>query len=218
MHIFNISKESFPQKFFIFVEPMSVIAQMNYSLTGVFTSSAYGSISLDQEFFKKYIDGTVDYLPYQLKQHDMVTLSPYYLSAINDIRIETDAELIRRTFFRFYPSRLSATYAFGSYEDCEIASERYGWDLDNVKVFHLRSDDEFVRIARVNMDVVSLARDAYKNMSLDDKSKENIWKHYWMGNGNLIIAGPNPEVRGFRMLHHSDILWEYLIEGSLIKE
>ena len=48
--------------------------------------------------------------------------SPYMLSAINDYRIEYDAEVFREKNYPLYPSRLSALYAFGDLETSKYVS------------------------------------------------------------------------------------------------
>lgn len=48
--------------------------------------------------------------------------SPYMLSAINDYRIEYDAEVFREKNYLLYPSRLSALYAFGDLETSKYVS------------------------------------------------------------------------------------------------
>ena len=204
-----------PEIFYIFVDPSRIITQHNLQITKQFISAGYGSLGIDSKFDEKYKKGEVDYVPYELKESDLLMLSPYYWSAINDIRIETDAEIVRRERFKFLPSRLSCIYAFGTFEDCEIASERYDWDLNTVKMFKLISNDPYVRIAKVNMEIVSLARDFYKNTSMDWENREYIWIHYWSGNGNIKMAGPSNEVLGLRKMYDSDLLYEYLIEGAL---
>ena len=215
MMLFNFKDNELPEIFYIFVNPYTFVAQHNLHFTKSFCSAGYSSAISFPEFLRKYQLGTVDYLPYEIKNCDTKIISPYYLTAINDIRIETDAEYVRSEKYSLFPSRLSAIYAFGTYEDCRKAAESYDWDIATVKKFRLYSKDELVRIAKVNMEIVSLSRDMYKNVHLSEDTVLDIWDYYWGGGGNLKISGPNMEVLGLRKYYNSDVLYEYLIEGRL---
>ncbi|PCI43871.1 MAG: hypothetical protein COB41_06065, partial [Proteobacteria bacterium] len=135
-------------------------------------------------------------------------LSPYLLSAINDYRIEYDAEIYREENHPLYPSRLSALYAFGSIETCRLVSEKYGWPLDAVQQFRLK-DWPLTRIAKVNMEHVSLARRAYKISMMQDIDR--LWGGYWTGFDEIILELPSSNFE--RKQYNSGVIWEYLIEG-----
>lgn len=171
----------------------------------------------DKEFAKRFLDGTANYLPYVPALPDGHIVSPFCMKTIADYSIEHDAEYVRRKFFPCLPSRLSAIYAFGDYESCVLCNQKYGsgWKLDTVKEFNLMEvpNDPFTRVARVNMEVVSLARYAYHNASLDGPTREALWKHYWSGGGKFSMELPDSNYEPKIM--PVGVIWEYLIEGGL---
>lgn len=139
---------------------------------------------------------------------DANVLSPYFLTAINDYRIEYDAEACRMRQFPHFPSRMSAVYAFGDYDSCKAVSEKYTWCLDSVYRFRLR-ESPLNRVIRVNMEHLSLARHAYRVSLLEDI--ENIWTHYWKGGGDMAMELPGRQFK--RERYESGVIWEFLIEG-----
>nr|WP_298409905.1 hypothetical protein [uncultured Halomonas sp.] len=206
MKLVNIDEEA-PDTFYIFVNQFNPITHHNFNLTKSFFSGAADSCS-DAGFLKKYIEGKVRYLPYEPCHNDVLGVSPYFLTAINDYRIEYDAEVYRERHHPLYPSRLSALHAFGNLETCELVSQKYHWPLDTVQKFRLK-DWPLTRIAKVNMEHVSLARHAYKVSMLEDIDK--LWAGYWSGFDNIILELP---AAGFeRKKYDSGVIWEYLIEG-----
>jgi hypothetical protein len=156
--------------------------------------------------------GKVRYLPYELCQMDQLTISPYFLSAINDYRVEYDAEVYRFKYYPLYPSRLSAIYAFGDYETCKVVSKKYKWDINSVEKFNL-IDFPLTRIVKVNMEHVSLARQAYRIAAMSEAEINSIWNSYWSNFGNIKIE--LPAVGFTRNIYDSGVIWEYLIEGTV---
>ena len=202
-------KESVPEEFYVFVNFSNPVAANNYKV-GAYTSGAC-STWFNEASLKKYIDGTLRYLPFSPCERDSMAISPYCLSAINDYRIEYDAEVCRMQNFPLYPSRLSATYAFGDYETCEKVSQIYGWDLSTVRKFKLL-EAPLNRVVKVNMEHVSLSRHAYRVSSIENIN--DIWLAYWKGVGNINIELPDG-VNLSRNIRSSGEIWEYLIEGCL---
>lgn len=141
---------------------------------------------------------------------DNKALSPYFLTAINDYRIEYDAEMHRMAKHSLYPSRLSSIYAFSDMNTCHQVSMKYGWPLNSVKKFRLK-ENPFNRVIKVNMEHVSLARLAYKISMITNVSC--IWESYWSGIGNIMLE--LPEAGGGRKRYESGVIWEYLIEGCV---
>ncbi|NRB55586.1 MAG: hypothetical protein HRU39_06330 [Salinicola sp.] len=206
MELINIDEEA-PDTLYIFVNQFNPITHHNFNLTKSFFSGAAASC-FDAGFANKYLEGIVRYLPYEPCSIDVLGVSPYFLTAINDYRIEYDAEVFRERHHPLYPSRLSALYAFGDLETCELVSRKYGWPLDTVQKFRLK-DWPLTRIAKVNMEHVSLARHAYKVSMLEDIDR--LWAGYWSGFDNIILELP---AAGFaRGKYDSGVIWEYLIEG-----
>ncbi|MDG3085167.1 hypothetical protein P7F88_03240 [Vibrio hannami] len=207
--MFINNNENIPDEFFVFVNFSSPLAANNYKV-GAYTSGAC-STWLHEETRAKYEDGSLNYLPFEPSQRDPMAVSPYCLSAINDYRIEYDAEVYRKEHHPLYPSRLSATYAFGDFETCQEVSRKYGWDLKTVRKFKLL-ESPLNRVAKVNMEHVSLARHAYRTATI--QNVEDIWRAYWTGEGNIQMELPDgPEFT--RNTYDSGEIWEYLVEGCL---
>lgn len=201
--------EAIPEVFYIFVNQLNPTTEHNFRVIGQFCSAAFLSID-DQDFLKKYIQGSIRYLPYEPCRMDQLAVSPFFMTAINDYRIEYDAEVFREKHANLIPSRLSALYAFGDYESCKLVSEKYHWPLNSVERFRLKPHP-LNRVAKVNMEHISLARLAYRTASLEDV--ESVWQSYWSGDANCSFNLPAP---GFsRRTYESGTIWEYLIEGTV---
>lgn len=119
-----------------------------------------------------------------------MAVSSYCLTAVNDYRIEYDAEIHRKQNHPLYPSRLSSTYAFGDFETCREVSQKYDWNLDAVRQFKLL-DCPLNRVAKVNMERVSLGRHAYRVASISQAEY-------------LMNRRPHPRSRFFKqaVFHH----------------
>lgn len=205
---------SHPTRFYIFLNLLHPVTAHNALLIGSFTSAGWTSALSNQEFAKKYIAGEVDYLPFSPNEaSDQHFLSMYYSSAINNYVIEHNAELTRRSEFGTLPSRLSATFAFGDYADCERAAQKYSWPLSEVREFELVSGPPFTRLVRVNMEVVSLMRHATRVAGLAQQTISDVWRHYWSGGGAFQMELPGANFQ--RESIDSGEIWEYLIEGRL---
>lgn len=61
---------------------------------------------------------------------------------------------------------------------------------------------------------VSWMRPAYKLGFFDNKTKNDIWKNYWNGTGNIGLE--LPDVKPERKIYSSSVIFEYLIEGKLV--
>lgn len=208
MKLINVDEHA-PDEYFIFVNRLNQVTRNNFDLTGTFTSSAFG-LCTSPEFAAKYIQGSATYAPFRPDSPDCTSISPYTLTAINDYRIEYDAEYVRMQRYRTYPSRLSATFAFGDLASCELVAKKYGWDISTVKRFTLL-DTPFNRVARVNMEHVSLGRHAYRVSSFQDI--EDLWGAYWSGIGDIKMQLPAADFQ--QQTFSSGVIWEYLIEGCL---
>lgn len=200
-------------EFYIFIDQCRPMTVLNLKNTKCFISAAYSNCSLDPNFLKKYLEDDVDYLPFIPPEKGLPIISPYCLSAISDYWVEYDAELCRKCYYPKYPSRLSAIFAFGDYETCKKANRKYGWDLSTVKKFRLNIDN-LTRVIKVNMEIVSLMRTAYKRGFFDDKTKDDIWKNYWNGTGDINLE--LLDVESERKINPSGEIFEYLIEGKLV--
>ncbi len=201
-------------EFYVFIDQCRPITVLNLKDTKCFTSAAYSNCSLDPNFLKKYLEGNVDYFPFIPHEKDLKIISPYCLTAINNYRLEYDAELCRKCYYPKYPSRLSSIFAFGDYETCKKVDRKYdGWGLSTVKKFRLDFDN-LTRVIKVNMEIVSLMRAAYIRGFFDDGTKNDVWKNYWNGTGDIDLE--LPDVESERKIYPSGEIFEYLIEGKLV--
>ncbi len=149
--------ETAPSEFYIFVAFNKPITAHNLITTKNFTSSAYSQALYDKEFRAKYLNGSARYLPFEpcINKLDCHMFSPYCITAINDYRVEYDAEIHREKHYSLYPSRLSAIYAFDDYATCEIVANKYGWNINTVEKFILE-EHKLTRVVKVNMDIVTI--------------------------------------------------------------
>jgi len=211
--LLNIN-EIIPDVFYIFINEFMPITQHNLNTTKSFISAAYSYCAIDRNFINAYINGLVYYLPFIKSDTDIKIISPYCLNAINDYRVEYDTETYRKNTYPFYPSRLSAIYAFGDYRSCELVSKKYNWYLDSVKTFKLAEYNELTRVIKVNMEIISLARTAYRVGMLDNDTINTIWFNYWSGKVEIEIELPIPYPNKESFM--SDEMFEYLIEGKMV--
>jgi len=211
LHILN-SDSKCPEIFYIFVNRNLPITNHNLNFTKTLFSAGYMNCNADTSFLEKYLNGTATYNPLMYCESDLKAKSPFCINIINECRVELDAEYFRYEHYPFFPSRFSSVFAFGDYTTCEKVAEKYRWDIDTVEKFNLMGDP-LTRIVKTNMEIVSLARHAYRVSSMDRKSIEYIWNAYWKGEGNLSIEllGKNFH----REICESGEIYEYLIEGIL---
>lgn len=205
------------QVYYVFVNLNNPLTRANFEASGRITSSVFSNIYSNPEFLKKYIDGSADYLPFVKNENsNVVSPSFFNMSASALYTVEYNAEIYRKKYCPLRPSRLSCIYAFDSLEDCKSAIDRYGWKSGNIRQFQLDESPQAVelnRIHKVNMEVISLIRGLGGTVSFDPKEIENIWQHYWSGEGELKIEIENP-LLGDK--YSSGVIWENLIEGSLV--
>jgi len=208
MQLINI-QESAPEIFYIFVSQTNLMAQHNLKFTKQFSSGTVFDWS-NPEFVERYNNGAVDYLPFIINQNKTChVLSAFENSITAEYRVEYNAEMQRYLHFNLCPSRLSAIYAFGSYSECETVSKKYGWDLSSVRQFQI-IDSPLTRIAKVNMEIVSLDRYAQRISMCDGPTIEVTWAAYWKGMSGIEVELPTVEGR---QVFRSGLIWEYLIEG-----
>lgn len=203
-------------EYFVFVNLNNLLTKYNLQTTGQILSAGYTSVLQDSSLHEKYLKGEINYLPFVInEQRSTAFLSFYSNSAITNYRVEYDAEMRRLLSFPQLPSRLSAVYAFATEEDCRKAHQLYRWDLNSVRRFKLLQDP-LTKVARVNMEIISLIRCAYPIAMWSGEEIERIWTHYWSGGGNIEIEIPimQPPPNTHQRIPSGEI-WEYLIEGKL---
>lgn len=203
-----------PPLVYVFVSRASPAAVINYELTGTFMSPVYAALEQDPSFREQYVSGTADFLPYAPNpQLSTGFLSPFTAGALSAYAVEYDAELARRAHFPQLPSRLTAVFALETREACEEVHRRYGWDLGEVVPFRVV---HALRVCRVNMEIVSLARDAYRTSMLAAEERDRLWRSYWSGADRYAMDLPTIDARG-RRLREAGALWEVLLDGKLVR-
>ena len=71
---------------------------------------------------------------------------------------------------------------------------------------------EHNRVAKVNMEVVSLYRLANRISMLDVPTQQQVWAHYWTAQENFKMELPS---ENGHQLYETNTLWEYLVEGIM---
>lgn len=202
-----------PDEFLIFVKADSVVAIHNANVMRTYVSVAYGELG-NADILQKYLKGTLSYLPFRYIKPDLDVISPYCLTGVSDIRIETDAEMARIAYNPLAPSRLSAIFAFGDEATAQKASIIHGWDINTLRRTKLEPGP-LTRVWKANMEIVSLMRNLYPAFSLDPATLQDVWSSNWSGQGNIRIMGPDPANLATRKAYESETTWEYLIEGRV---
>jgi hypothetical protein len=204
-----------PDIFYVFCNTADLGCWHDLQFTHSITSAGIAACQ-DAAFLKTYQDGTADYFPFVPNSGRSTGFTSFFSAALTaEYRVEYDVERIRRMEFSRAPSRFSCVFAFGALEDCQKASQIYRWNIQEVRRFRL-VDHRLNRVARVNMDVVSLMRSGYRKGSWTEDRSIAIWRHYWSGAEGLSIDIPAVENdRPTRRAMSVGTLWEYLIEGRL---
>jgi len=207
------SSDPMPECFFVFVNMNNPITKQNIQATHGITSGSIGEIFASEKLQDKYENGTIDYTPYIPNGSvDIHGLSMHSVNSGSSYRIEYNCELYRRQHekTKLYPSRMSCIYAFSDYKSCVDAANKYHWDINSVKEFMLVKLP-YTRVAKVNMEVISLIRGSEPIATINPEEQEKIWGHYWSGGGNMSIARSTE----YEELSNSGVIWEYLVEGRL---
>lgn len=208
--IVNVA-ESVPTEFLVFIDQTNYITKHNLKVAKAFSSSA-SSQWFDNTFAQKYEKGEIDYLPYSINPNrNIQTVSPFENTITSEYSTEYNAEVFRKHYFPKFPSRLSCIYAFGDLATCGQVSKKYGWNLLSVKRFSL-IPNPLNRVAKVNMEMVSLYRYATRVSMMDTLTVEKIWNAYWTGQSDMQLELPT--ING-RQTFKSGVIWEYLIEGQI---
>lgn len=209
--------DTLPEEFFIFVNQLHPQAAHNYRITRTFTSRFYPLLTTEEG--RQALDkGEVDPFPFVPNPSMYPDLSPFVVSAMNEYRIEWDAEQVRQRHFSLKPSRLSAIFAFGDEQSCVEVADKYSWPLGEVRRFKLRDPDSRARCSKVNMEIVSLMRYVYPLAAWGAADIDNIWAHYWSGGGDLPVEVPDLRQGQAWRRFNSGVIWEWLIEGQVVSE
>lgn len=234
--LINKPEESLPETFYVFVNYQNLQTKHNVETTNCICSAAFlqfieaydrdfsskylkgiiSAFSLNirppENFADRYINGNIDYLPFSFNYNCSINFISFFNSNItSDYRTEYDCEAFRQRYNPKLPSRLSACYAFGDYESCLKVNRLYGWSLDTVREFVL-IPHEYNRVAKVNMEVVSLYRLANRISMLDVPTQQQVWANYWTAQENFKMELPS---ENGHKLYETNTLWEYLVEGIM---
>ena len=208
----TLTGEPLPERFYVFVNQLSP-RQSNLRIAGLIASSELPTEGPDPNLKGQFLKGTLVYAPFIVGASSLQFSSPFLMTGTSHSRVEWDAEQYRQSNFPQYPSRLSAVYAFADTSTCQAVARNYEWDVAAIKEFTV-ANHPVTRVVKVNMGIVNLARAAYRLSSLDQGTIDRIWKAYWEGCANLKIVVPLG-LRERKTLE-AGVLWEYLVEGSLI--
>jgi len=201
-----------PEVLYVFVNRFHPVTWHNIEITGQFSSAAISGATMEPKYLEQYLNGTADYTPFLPNQQAFPALSMFGAGVVSQYAVEYDAESYRRRHCRLYPSRFSAVYAFGDMETCATVSARYHWPLSSVMPFRLQ-ELPITRIARVNMEHISVARDAYRLSTVGDQ--DAVWQAYW--SGAEVVTHNVPAAGGARQDLTSGVIWEYLVDGILVR-
>ena len=210
------TNQDIPDYFYVFLEFNGVfdkINEHNYNLNHKISSSGMATL-LDKTKTFDFINGDIDYLPFVRARETNNSPSSFMMKIINEYNIEHNLEWCRRNYFKTYPSRFSGIFAFGDYHSCELVAKKYSsWNIQSVKKYRLVDLGELnigIKVAKLNMEIVSLLR-GVNILSFSIEDQNQIYNHYWRGNGNLQVYAPMTSQQNVQ----SEIIFEYLIEGIL---
>lgn len=196
----NLDPSAYPDPFFIFVSKANPATWHNLQFTGGLFSIPVAD-SLDECF------------PLMPNPKFSGAVSPFALNLMTGFRVEWDAECARRQHAPEAPSRVGAIYAFGTYADCERAAQEHGWDIAQVERFR-PAPGVPITVRKVNMEIVSLMRGVYASAAWDEQSIRDVWSRYWNGESSLTVQIPGQQ--GPQSVT-SGCIWEYLIDGRVVK-
>lgn len=207
------TNEKIPNIFYIFLDFGGFIGKSNsLNLEQKIVSSGIRNIQYDNFSIKDFVEGNINYLPFTRTNLTFNSPSTFMINTINNYNIEYNLELYRFNYYKQFPSRLSGIYAFGDYKSCELAAQKYKWNLKTVKRFKL-NDSNIIKVTKHNMEIISLLR----HIRLSAVSKENqeyFYNQYLLGNGNVQVEATN-SAQSFPTILNSGVIYEYLIEGCL---
>ncbi|EBZ5775257.1 hypothetical protein EC412_23955 [Salmonella enterica subsp. enterica serovar Redlands] len=212
------TEEIVPDIFYIFVNKANNSARQQYETSGVFYSTGYASIFYpDRRFFNAYSEGTLDFIDSANNPHLVPQISPFCSGVTGTAHypLEHAFEVYRREHYRYFPSRLSAVYAFGDINTCENVEALYHWNIKEVRQFELLLNIEgqiiseqfpSQRITKHNMEIISFLRG---NGGVNYPHLNDAMEMYWSGCGEIEL----PDIEG--NIRHIDVIHEYLVDGMV---
>ena len=205
------TNEEIPEYFYVFLNFNGIHNEINghnYNLSKRILSTGIGNVSSKLYDAKAFYDGDIDYLPFVRTNKELFMISSFMKNKIHNYNIEYNLEYYRKLHYKNYPSRFSGVFAFGSYEACEQISMKYPkwWNIEEVKKFRLVRNNPLNKIAKLNMEIVSLLN-AVDISAFSIESQNSIYNTYWSGGGSVQVER--------RSILQKDVIYEYLIEGCL---
>jgi hypothetical protein len=224
------TNEEVPDEFYIsLIYENNIIDQINktnYINTKKIKSAGFNNVFI-KENKDSFLNGNMNYLPSStgittnflspliLKHSDNYYKIPT-IENIKNYTTEIDIELIRKKYYKKYPSRFSGIFAFGDIETCKKVCSKHNWDLNSFKKFKLIDTEEFndyIKVGKFNMDILSLLKDPY--MHILPKKENELAESYWEGSKKV------NNIEFYNTLTHDngifnlEIIPEYIIEGVL---
>lgn len=197
-----------PDKLFIFVSQTALMSRYNFELVGRIDSAAASAWD-DPTVMALYRQGRLEYGVKLNNPKVLSRMSPFMTNYNND-PLEIELEAVRFATFSHLPSRLSALYGFAEREECERASELYGWDMTEMRTVRVLQDER-VRAHRANMNLITILRGFPIFAGPAGHPVREGITHYWQGSGNP----PEGVIVSDTRLRES--LCEWLVEGTFFR-
>lgn len=219
MKLLNIN-EDVPEYFYVFIgngnRMQHKINYHNYKLNKMLISGGFEGLITEPKLMQDFIEGNINYAPYVPAETTFNIPTSHMMNVVNSYNVEYILDCHRP---KKYPSRFSATYAFGDFESCEKASRLYPnmFKLENVRKFKIKKIgnelDDCVKVVKCNMEIVTRMWNCDIQF-FDPNSIMNVANAYWNGFGQVATEIDDIET-GEKVQKVSDVLYEYLIEGIL---
>ena len=218
------TNEEIPDIFFVFLptsdDNNSLNNYNNYLLDKTIRSSGYTTFTeIYPQKKNDYINGNIKYVPFEACKMDDGVVSSHMLHIVNSYAVEYEFERYRPKTF---PSRFSCIFAFGDYESCYEAAEKYNqrFNISNIKRFKLyipedEKKKECIKVVKCNMNIISLMwNNNIEEFSLEERRK--IIDSYWNAEKDVSIEIFDMKTKK-RIKKYSNCIYEYLIEGILVE-
>ena len=210
------TNEEIPEYFYVFLNFRGIYDkanERNYNLTKKITSTGFSNLNSKLYSAESFLNGDIDYLPFKSKGEYNYMISSFMMNRIHNYNIEYNLERYRKLNRRNYPSRFSGIFAFGDYETCRINADKNNWNINEVKKFRLLRNERFNKVAKLNMEIVSLLN-GINISAFSIKNQDYIYNTYWSGGGSIQVEDRSL-LQKEPVIHNSGVIYEYLIEGCL---
>lgn len=216
------TNEPIPDVFYVFVgagnDTPSKVNRYNLELTKQIVSSGISGLEICPELTKRFIDGDINYWPSENSPSTLHIISSFLANLTSTCELEYALECYRAKYYKYFPSRLAGVYAFGDYESCLAAHEKYPhWILESVRKFRLSDvgkENGLFKVGKFNMEIFSMLSSVNTSF-LPVEEQEAFYNAYWSGKGDISMNYVSSNApKGIEEVH-SGVIYEYLIEGIL---